>query len=342
MHRFGKLDAACVWMIVFFLFALGSVAAQEQALIEAAKQEGKVVAYTSLDTDTTKVLMDAFEKKYGIEGEFFRSSATTVMDRALAEYRAGRVTYDVVFTNAGPMQVMKNQKLFTRYVSPSSKAFSEKVVDDFFGPRYRSVIIGIVYNPNLIDKKDAPSGYGDLVDPKWKGKLITSDPTRHTTTTMWFASLPKVMGSQEKADAWTKAFAANNPMLVRSLRPAIQGIASGERPLGIGYLHHVFIYGKEGAPLTYVQDLPWYLGDGHYIGLSSKAPHASAAKLFIDFFLSKESMEIMAERGEFVSLKGVYPDLPGAEHAVENFVQMELLSKEQFVQQKKRLQGIFK
>lgn len=331
-----------LFIAISFILTHGLSYGQSKELIEAAKREGKVVGYTSLDSNTTAKLMSVFEKKYGIKGSFFRSSATTVMDKALVEYRASKVTYDAVFTNAGPMEVMKKEGLFTSYISPSSKSYDKNVVDKFFGPRYRSVIIGIVYNSQIIKKGDVPRSYEDLLDPKWKGKLITSDPTRHTTTTMWISSLHKVLGSKEKADEWVKKFAAQKPMLVRSLRPAIKSIGSGERPLGIAYLHHVFIYGKKGAPLDYVRGLPGYLGDGHYIGLSSKSPHPNAAKLFIDFFLSQESMEIMAKRGEFVSRKGVYPPLPGADQASKRFVQMVLLTKDQFAQRKNELKRIFK
>jgi iron(III) transport system substrate-binding protein len=331
-----------VLVLVFNLIFAFSILAQDQKTIDAAKKEGKIVAYTSMDNKTLQLIMNAFEQKYGISGSFFRGNTTAVLDRALTEYRAGKVGYDLVITADNPMRVMQQQGLFRQYVSPSSKFYDKEAVDPFFGPRYRSVILGIVYNSKLLKESEAPKSYNDLLDPRWKGKLTTSDPTRHTTTTEWFASLHHVFGSKEKANAWIEGFAAQQPVLVENLRPSIRRIGSGESLAGIGYMHHVFIYGREGAPLDYVKRLPVYLGEGHYIAASSKAPRPHAAQLFIDFFLGQESMEIMAKGGEFVNRSGVYPPLPGAEQVVKRFKQVDAMTREEYAEKRKEYARIFK
>ena len=138
------------------------------------------------------------------------------------------------------------------------------------------------------------------------------DPTQHTTTTQWVASLWKLMG-KEKADKYIHDLAAMKPILSnRSCLPRRES-ATGETPIA----HHVrqvcFISSvKKARPLDYVR-LGKLLGDGHYVGLDSKAPHMNAGKAFIDYFLGDESMNIMAKLGEFVNRKGVYPPLPGAD-----------------------------
>ena len=81
------------------------------------------------------------------------------------------------------------------------------------------------------------------------------------------------------------------------------------------------------------------MGDGHYLTLSNKAPHANAGKAFIDFFLDDESMKIMAEEGEFVNRKGVYPPIPDADKI--QFVEMVDLDRKQFAEKKKEYQAIF-
>jgi len=78
------------------------------------------------------------------------------------------------------------------------------------------------------------------------------------------------------------------------------------------YVKYVYIFGKEGAPLDYVR-LPKMLADGHHVGILAKAPHPNAARLFQDFFISREGMEIMAKEGEFVTAKGLYPPIKDAE-----------------------------
>jgi len=163
------------------------------------------------------------------------------------------------------------------------------------------------------------------------------DPTQHTTTTQWVASLWKVMG-KEKADKYIHDLAAMKPILVESLLPAAERVSTGETPIAITYVKYAFIFGKKGAPLDYVR-LDKMLGDGHYVALDSKAPHVNAGKAFIDYFLGDESMKMMAQLGEFVNLKGVYPPLPGADKI--QFVQMVNFDSKQFAEKKKEYKQIF-
>jgi iron(III) transport system substrate-binding protein len=98
----------------------------------------------------------------------------------------------------------------------------------------------------------------------------------------------------------------------------------------------------KGAPLDYVKGLPAYLGDGNFIGLTTKAPHPNAAKLYIDYFLGQESMEIMAKVGEFVNRRGVYPPISGAEQVVGKFVQMIEMSADDYSRKKEEYRQTFR
>jgi len=326
-----------VWFLAGFFYAGTSAHAQSTKLIEAAKKEGKAIAYGSLESDTMDEIMKGFRKKTGLDIEYWRASATKVMDRALSESRAGRPVADLIITNDNPLRLMQKQNFFQKYESPTWSDFSKDAIDPVLGPRYRNVIIGIVYNKSGIKPADAPKSLEDLVNPKYKGKLVMPDPTQHTTTTQWVTSLHKLLG-KEKANKFIRDLAAMKPILVESLLPAGERVSTGETPIAVTYVKYVHIFGEKGAPLDYVRD-PKMLGDGHYIGLAAKAPHPSAGKAFIDYFLDNESMKIMASRGEFVNRKGVYPPLPGADKI--GFVEMEDLSTKEFAAKKKEYQQIF-
>ena len=321
----------------FAMFFTAPAQGQDAKLIQAAKKDGKVVIYGSLESDTVEAIKQPFQKKYGIEVEYWRASATKVMDRALSEGRAGKSTADLILTNDNPMRVMEKQGFFQKYVSPTASDFPKEAIDPVLGPRYRNVVIGLVYNTSIIKPADAPKALEDLVKPQYKGKIVMPDPTQHTTTTQWVSSLPKLMG-EEKAQKFVRDLGSMKPILVESLLPAGERVASGETPLAVTYVKYVFIYGKKGAPLDYVRT-PKMLGDGHYLGLNAKAPHVNAGKAFIDYFLGEESMTIMAKFGEFVNRKGVYPPIPGADKI--GFVEMNDLSKEQFAEKKKEYTKIF-
>src|SRR5262249_25390285 len=132
--------------------------------------------------------------------------------------------------------------------------------------------------------------------------------------------------------------AAQNPVLVESLLPAAERVATGETPIAITYVKYAYIYGHRGAPLDYVR-LGKMMGDGHYLTLGNKAPHPNAGKALIDFFLGQESMSLIAKLGEFVNRKGVYPPLPDADKI--QFVEMYDLDSKQFAEKKKEYQQIF-
>ena len=90
------------------VFPASPVAAQDAKLIEAAKKEGgKIIAYGSLESNTVEPIVEAFNKKTGLTVEYWRASATKVMDRALAELRAGKPAFDVMVNNSGAIFVMK-------------------------------------------------------------------------------------------------------------------------------------------------------------------------------------------------------------------------------------------
>jgi iron(III) transport system substrate-binding protein len=331
---------AVIFVFAFLATALLSdapVFSQSADVVEAGKKERKAVVYGSLETDSAETAFNAFKKKTGIEVDYWRASATKVMDRALSEYRAGKPLFDIILTNDNPMQIMFKQGIFAKYDSPSSKDFPKDAIDPNLGPRYRNVVIGVVYNKTAISAAEAPKSLEDLVKPQFRGKLVMPDPTQHTTTTQWVASLEKLLG-KEKADKYIRDLAGMKPVLVESLLPAAERVATGETPIAITYVKYAYIYGQRGAPLDYVR-LGKMMGDGHYLTLSNKAPHLNAGKALIDYFLGQESMSLIAKLGEFVNRKGVYPPLPDADKI--QFVEMYDLDSKQFAEKKKEYQQIF-
>ena len=338
MWRMWRKIRFLVSWTMLFSFLGASVFAQDVKLVEAAKKEGgKAVIYGSLENDTIEAISKAFRKKTGMEADYWRASSTKVMDRVLSEYRAGKPLFDVALTNDAPMQIMQMEGVFAKYDSPSAKGFPKEVSDPNLGPRYRNVIIGIVYHKGVIKPQDAPKSLEDLLRPQFRGKLVMPDPSQHTTTAQWLVSLQKIMG-KEKAEKFVRDLAATKPLLVESLTPSGERVTTGETPIAITFLKNVLIHGEKGVPLDYVR-LGKFMGDGHYVALGSKAPHPNAGKAFIDFFLDDESIRIMAKIGEFVNRRGIYPPLPDADKI--QVVEMVEMDKKAFAEKMREYQKIF-
>jgi len=317
--------AAGLWIALGAL--TWSATAGAQSLLEAAKKEGKVVIYGSLESGIMEAIEKAFTKKYGIPIDYFRASSNKTLDRVLTEARVNRTVSDVVVTNSGPMQLLKKDKVFAKYISPEAARYPDEMKDPegLLSPIYRMVIVGILYNTKLVKPGEEPKSLEDLLTPRWKGKWVMPDPSRHFTTGVWVRNLEQLYGKDWLGMA--RKLADAKPILAESFIPAAQKITSGEALAGITYLKYVYIMGKDGAPLDYVR-LPKMLADSHQIGIQAKAPHPNAARLFEDFFISRAGQEIMAREGEFVTAKGVYPPIKGADKI--QAIQMHELDRKQY------------
>ena len=323
---------------VIAIFISASVFAQDAKLIEAAKKEGgKVVLYGSLEPDTTEAIIKGFEKRTGLKVEYWRASTTKVVDRALSEYRAKKAMVDVILVHDAEMRLLFKENVVSRYDSPMFKDFTKESVDPQLGPRYRDTIIGIVYNKSLINPEEAPKSLEDIVKPQFRGKLVMPDPTQHITTTSWVASLATVMG-KEKADKFVRDLAAAKPLFVEGLLPAAERVSTGEAAIAVSYIKFSYLFGVKGAPLDYMRS-DRMLGEGSYIMLASKPVSSNAGKAFIDFFLADESMNIMAQQGEFVTRKGIHPPIPGAEKI--KFIEMTHFDQNGLAEKRKEYQKIF-
>ena len=311
---------------------------QSSSLIAAGKKEGKTVVYGSLESDTADAAFVPFKKKTGIDVEYWRASATKVMDRALSEYRAGKPLFDIILTNDNPMQIMFKEGLFAKYDSPAAKGFHA---------RSRSIRISV---RAIATSSSAWSTTKTSSNPPMRPSLSRTSSNRNTAASSSCPTPPstrrphngspvldKLMG-KEKSEKFIRDLAAQKPILVESLLPAAERVATGETPIAITYVKYVYMFGQRGAPLDYVR-LGKFMGDGHYLGLNSKAPHANAGKAFIDYFLGAENMATIAKLGEFVNRKGIYPPLPDADKI--QFVEMYDLDSKKFAEKKKEYQQIF-
>ena len=322
----------------FFLAFSAELFAQSAGLIEAAKKEGgKVVAYGSLESEAFDAVKAGFEKKTGLELQYWRASGTKTMERAVSEYRSGKPLYDAILLNANVARLVSKEGMLAKYDSPSAAQFAKEAIDPVLGPSYRNVIIGVIYNKSMLSPAEAPKTLEDLARPQFKGKIAMPDPAQHVTTTQWLANLQKVIG-QEKADKFIRDLASQKPILVESFIPSAERVTGGEVPLAITYVIYAYTYPQKGAPVDYVR-LGKMMGDGHYALLGNKSPRPNAGKAFIDYLLGEDSARILAKMGEFVNRKGIYPPLPDADKI--QFVPMEDFSIKEYADKRKEFQKLF-
>ena len=277
------------WTVVF----TGPASAQD-ARLEAAKKEGKVVWYSSLAVPSTEKIAKMFEAAYpGIKVEAHRSGSQRVLQRLMQEVQANIKTADVVHTSdAGHFVLLKEKNLLMKYTPAGVERFPSGFKDkDGFYYGLRASLSVIAYNPKMIAAAEAPTGWKDLLDPKWRGKLVTAHPGYSGIIATHVLALVHLHGWD-----YFKQLAQNKLMLVQSANDPAQVVASGERPITVNGAEYFFyqtkkkgnpieiVYPKEGVPLIVSPS-----------AITSFAPHPNAAKLFTDFTFTKEVQQVLAD-----------------------------------------------
>ena len=304
-----------VMLFVAVLVLLGAPLAQATggASVEKAQAEGKAVFYANITA--IEPIMEAFSKTYGVQGEYTRISTSKFFATVSTEHQAGKLLADVLQSPLPIMDLLEKQDVLTAYASPSAAAYPEWTRKDpriqIFGIEY----VALIYNKELVKPADVPKRYEDLTDPKWRDKIVMANPSSHATTISWLVGLKeKVFPSEAAWMDFLKGLAANKPMFVRSFGPTPAPVESGEKLIAISMPKYIIT--KAPAPLDWAHVSQPLLGTPRGIGLSASAPHPDAGKLFMDFWLSKEAMQMLADQvGEYVLHPGVFPPIAGIDKA---------------------------
>jgi len=276
------------------LAVAGGAAAQDAKLVDAARKEGKVVWYTSLALPTAERLAKAFEAAYpGIKVELNRTGSERILQRVMQELQANIKTVDVIHTSdAGHFVMLKDKKLLARHTPPGVERFPAGFKDrDGYYYGLRATVNAIAYNTRVVSAAEAPKTWKDLLDPKWKGKMVTAHPGYSGVIATHVLALVKLLGWD-----YFKQLARNQLMLVQSANDPSGVVASGERPVAVDGGDYTFyqikkkgnpveiVYPKEGVPLVISPT-----------AITAFAPHPSAARLFTDFSFGRELQQLMAD-----------------------------------------------
>jgi iron(III) transport system substrate-binding protein len=282
-----------VTLLAVVLIAAGGASAQD-ARLEAARKEGKVVWYTSLALPSAEKVAKLFETAYpGIKVEVHRTGSERILSRVMQELQAGIKNVDVVHTSdAGHFVLLKSKGLLTKYTPAGVDAFPAGFKDRdgyFYG--LRATVSVIAYNTKAVPAAEAPKTWKDLLDPKWKGKMVTAHPGYSGVIATHVLALVNQLGWD-----YFKQLAQNRLMLVQSAVDPAGVVASGERAVAVDGGEYTFYQTrKKGNPIELV-----YPKDGVPLivsptAITSFAPHPGAAKLFTDFGFSREVQQVMAD-----------------------------------------------
>ncbi len=266
----------------------------QDARLDAAKKEGKVVWYTSLALSSSEKVAKLFEVAYpGIKVEVHRTGSERILQRVMQELQANIKIADVVHTSdAGHYVLLKDKKLLMKYAPAGVDRFPAAFKDkDGYHYGLRATVNVIAYNPKIVPAAEAPRTWKDLLDPKWKGKLVTAHPGYSGVIATHVLALVHLHGWD-----YFKQLAQNKPMLVQSAVDPSGVVASGERPIAANGGDYTFYQvKKKGNPVEIVfpkEGVPLVVSPS---AITSFAPHPNAARLFTDFIFSRDLQQVLAE-----------------------------------------------
>jgi iron(III) transport system substrate-binding protein len=285
-----KLLALAVLAIVI----LPMPAAAQDARLDAARKEGKVVWYTSLALPSAEKVAKLFEARYsGIKVEVHRTGSQRILQRVMQELQANIKNVDVIHTSdAGHYVLLKDKKLLLRYTPAGADRFPSGFKDkDGYYYGLRATVNVIAYNTRVVSAAEAPKTWKDLLAPKWKGKLVTAHPGYSGVIATHVLALSHLLGWD-----YFKALGGQSVMIVQSAVDPSGVVASGERPVAVDGGDYTFYQSKKaGNPVEIVypkEGVPLVVSPTAIAAFSSRP---NAAKLFTDFTFTREVQQVLAD-----------------------------------------------
>jgi iron(III) transport system substrate-binding protein len=238
----------------------------------------------------------AFKQATGLDMVVAARGANGVLEtRLTAEVQAGAVQTDVYedvdrafFATHSDWFLDLSTAGLPNYAGyPAGGKFKTYCADDKWD------VSGVTYNTNLVGPNDVPKTWQDLVDPKWKGKVIVSDPKPGGFYMQWALIMRGAFGPQ-----YLQAVAALNPTFNTSSVGASQTVGSGAKALSfLSQVDSGTDAAKAGAPIKFQLIRNPDVGSQACVGILKNAPHAAAAKVLLNFLLSKESQSAACNAG---------------------------------------------
>ena len=312
---FGSPLLPALWMVVLtslvaFLLqssATNGASTDHERVLEGAKKEGRLVLYTGMDTEEANQYTKEFSKKYPfVRPEVFRSSGEKVQARFLVEHRANVHNADIFQTSIVQVYQLKNAGLLAKYISEESSAYPEGFKDPLgHWTAFYLIPYVISYNTKLVSAKDAPNSYEDLLNPRWKGQIGLE-----TEEYQWFYHLIQILGKERGLD-YMRRLASQTLQMRKGHTLLAQLVAAGEMALAVVvYSNRVERMRMSGAPIDWVRFKGPTITAINAISIPEKALHPNAAKLFVDFVLSREGQNLLRGLRRIPARPDVLPDPP--------------------------------
>ena len=273
------------------LTVLGSIASATRAeaqdadwptVVDAAQTEGRVVVDNgAVGMPVLPKIAAAFEAKYGIRMELLEARASEIRERIRTEQASGKPIGDVLHDGSTTTALQLAEGRFQPHGAlPNAKRPAAPfAVDEMRIPIY-VIRFGILVNTDLVKPDDEPKTWKDLLNPRWKGKILSDDLRAIGGGGLFFMVAMEKFGKD-----FHEKLAEQQLHMNRDLRGNYPRVARGEYPVYLPFSLSD-ILDLKGLPLKAVappEGVPYVLFNGSIL---KGAPRPNAARVFLDFLLS--------------------------------------------------------
>lgn len=277
----------------------------EKTLAEA-KKEGTLVIATGRSEAMRDIIARDFKNKYGLDIQWITVQPAQMMAKISAEQRAGLYTVDIGIVGGNPVIQYRDRG----FLDPLPPAFilpevldSSAWLDGKLPFIDKEGLYGVsmtlypqspfVYNIDLLSS-DELSSYQKLLDPKWKGRFISTDPAQVGGGGKWFSAMIEEDFGPILGLDYMRALAKQEPLIIRDLRLGGEWLLRGKYPFGLNLQiqSQLAEWRRQGIRVPLRDFTPkeggYVTSGGQSIIFLKNAPNPNAAKVFINWFLSKE------------------------------------------------------
>jgi iron(III) transport system substrate-binding protein len=282
----------------------------DPTLLDAARKEGTLVIYTSVNEEEGLPIWKQFEQDTGIKVEYIRGSDSQMIGRILIENRGGRPAWDLVAVTS--VQRLP-PGLLAEYEPPQAAHLFPSARDP--ARRWHGFAANYdvpAYNTRLVTPQDLPQSFEDFAKKaEWTGRTVISE-----SDTEWVVAFLDHYGESKARELLRSLASTLKPAIVGSHLQVARTVGAGEYMVALNNYVNLTINVKlNGGPTDF-----WTLDPigvfYHQIGIDTQAPHPNAARLAANFILSPEGQKLLTRRGRIPTRPDIETNPPGVLQAL--------------------------
>lgn len=292
--------------------------AASSALVSKAKAEGTLVWYTSNTRPKANKIKSMFESAYpGVKIQLFQAGGAQVLSKVESEINGGGLRADVVdYSDGAAMLDQSRRGVFARFAPEHAEEVPANLKDrnGYWIASGAYLTASIAYNTKHVTAAEAPKSWRDLLAPRWKGKVSFGSPDYAGTALSTLAGWQKQFGKD-----YMSKLGGNGLQVAQSFGDVENAVISGQAPVGVVLSFRALADQADGKPIKVVKPKEGQIELLTAMGISAKAAHPNAARLFENFLFSDDVQKYLAKSFFFPARPGF--DVPGqAESARKDLI----------------------